>query len=296
MKRTMYARKTMYFWIASLFGSLASTPSQASDPHIGFYVTNKNPYDILIGCDGPWSRITKATIIPAGATRMHFYDAQINILSPFGEWSCYAARHGRPNKEYCSTIGVIEGVANAEEILFNLDEPPPRPWQVDVTLNVGEAPAKAWCPSAMPFPRVTISTEKSQGPRSARSAAAAAPPHYSVARRRQTPPGLKSHDIWQFEGVANETVAVTLQRDGAKGSQGESARLNVRRGGSLIGSVAGSLPLTLNGKLPQSGDYQIEIISHQEGGKAPFKGFYDLSVAPSSDRTVAIELLSNSSH
>ncbi|QGM45530.1 hypothetical protein [Methylocystis heyeri] len=128
------------------------------------------------------------------------------------------------------------------------------------------------------------------------SAAAAAPLHLNAVRSSQTSPLLKSHDIWQFAGVANETVAVTLERDGAKGSQGDSARLDIRRGGSLIGSVAGSLPLTLSGKLPQTGDYQIEIISHQEGGKAPFKGFYNLSVAPSSDRTVAIELLSNSSH
>jgi hypothetical protein len=113
-------------------------------------------------------------------------------------------------------------------------------------------------------------------------------------------PGSLGADHFRFEGQAGDTVELALERDGARGSTGELARLSLHQeGGSALGQREGAVPLEpgaapleLTATLPAAGAYLIEVadVAPGPGGEA-FRGHYRLRVTSSSGTAVLLEPL-----
>ena len=66
---------------------------------------------------------------------------------------------------------------------------------------------------------------------------------------------------FNFDGQAGEKITVTLERSGASGGTGKTARLVLRDGGGRrLAGDAGALPLKLAATLPAAGSYVVEAV------------------------------------
>jgi hypothetical protein len=85
-------------------------------------------------------------------------------------------------------------------------------------------------------------------------------------------------DVYDFPGLAGETVEVKLDRQGSGGSVGEVATLRVlAQSGGKLGERTGALPLALRLALP--GPIHV-VVLRQAGNGVPFRGYYALEVTP----------------
>jgi hypothetical protein len=106
-------------------------------------------------------------------------------------------------------------------------------------------------------------------------------------------PSALGGDRFRFEGKAGDTIEVVLDRDGARGSDGELARLRLRgERGAALGEREGAVPLKLKATLPAAGSYVIEVaeVADRPGGEA-FRGYYPLGVDSASDAKILLEPL-----
>jgi len=97
-------------------------------------------------------------------------------------------------------------------------------------------------------------------------------------------PGRLDRDRFRFDGKAGEQVTVRIERDGARGSTGNIARLSLRREhGGTLDQRKGELPLELTVTLPRTGSYVSEATEVAHG--AAFRGYYRLNVNSSNSKT-----------
>ena len=74
------------FW---LLGVLALLPPSAMADEIPFYITNTTGIsDANFLCKGPWLRVSPCGRVPETSDPVNFYNAEINLFSPFGLWEC----------------------------------------------------------------------------------------------------------------------------------------------------------------------------------------------------------------
>ncbi len=98
-------------------------------------------------------------------------------------------------------------------------------------------------------------------------------------------PQRSGEGAFRVEGAAGDTVTMTLDRDGSKGSTGEIAQLRVvATDGAILAQQQGALPLVLQATLPSSGTLEIDAVEVPDSAAAsggPFRGYYTLEVSTS---------------
>lgn len=107
--------------------------------------------------------------------------------------------------------------------------------------------------------------------------------------------GKPSHGTFRVEGASGDTITVTLDHDGAKGSQGEVAQLHLSTAtGATLAQKQGALPIVLQASLPSSGAILAEVIAVPQttaGTGSAFRGFYTLEASGSGASEVQLEPL-----
>jgi hypothetical protein len=100
--------------------------------------------------------------------------------------------------------------------------------------------------------------------------------------------GKQYEGAYRFAGAANEMVTVTLNRDLARGSEGEVAQVILRADGASMESRVGPVPITFTAKLPKSGNYEVTV-TYPADTPNPFRGYYQLDVMAPSGEPVTLE-------
>ena len=162
--------------------ALLPTPLPARADEIPFLVTN-NYTDICFHCAGPWLRVSNCPLIPLqeipGQPPVNFYNAEINLFSPFGLWVCAPT----PNCGDCLPPSSLDRGA----LSFCVDAEPDRVDPVDLTIaEDGSTSVKGF------------------GPPPCTSAAAAGFLGDASSPRHD-------RDGFRFDGQAGEKIAVTLE-------------------------------------------------------------------------------------
>ena len=107
--------------------------------------------------------------------------------------------------------------------------------------------------------------------------------------------GAASHggDSFRFEGKAGDTIELVLDHDGAQGSAGKLARLQLHaERGAELGEREGAVPLRLKVTLPAAGGYVIHVAEVADGpGGEAFRGYYQLGVDSASNAKILLEPL-----
>jgi hypothetical protein len=202
------------------------------------------------------------------------YTAEENLFSAYGEWRVSRAID-------CDPFRRIE----IERFCVRERDPVVRLGLVDGTLRI-DPTLRCSTVAAVAAAHLGHEPAPSAAPGAAGAAATAAgprPPARDQAR-------LGGSDHYRFEGQAGDTVELTLERDGGRGSAGELARLSLREeNGGGLDRLEGAVPLELEVTLPASGHYVIEV-ADGSGGEA-FRGHYHLRVTSTSDEAVLLEPL-----
>jgi hypothetical protein len=205
-------------------------------------------------------------MLSPGAVRQNFYSAEVNIFSPFGQWACLAFDP--------DIYGVCEDYEYNPTTVFCVDNRPGIISDgVELVLNSD----------------FTITSVNNEPPPCSDGGVAAAFLGDSNATDQL--------DVDQFRLTrrGGGKVRVTLDRDGARGSKGEMARLVVRAdNGSVVASRRGALPLVLETTLPPAENWLIEVAEVRSGpGGEALRGHYRLGLTSASDRPVQLEPLSS---
>ncbi len=244
-----------------LLGCLGFAPQRASaqQDSFPFFITNSG-VERVFACDGPWFRNSGGTRIAPNTQRHHFYTANETIFSALGEWFC------RTTDDKAPALGVS----------FCLDVP--------ACIGCGQPPR--------------VEVDLKLGPNSFASNLKAPPCFRSMAAGflgYPTANGQHDHDTFRFAGRAGESVTVNLERDGVKGSSGNTAQVILRNEqGDILEQDEGKLPVELQVLLPASGNYEVEAIqstgTEAEPG-TPFRGYYHLFVTDESGQNLALQPL-----
>jgi len=225
-----------------LLCGLILAPAPAMTIEIPFFINNNTSVGQYVLCAGPWFRVSSDCVNRAPArTRVNFYSAELNFLSPLGEWRCW-----RKAVEACGVP------IRRPDVEFCLDVEPDRvvpvelTWEGRLVVNFGPPPCT----------RTAV-----------------------VAFLGDPSTGRSDRDVFRFDGEAGETIIMTLDRDGASGSTGEIAELILREErGDRLDTIEGSLPLELTITLPEAGTYAVEASGVGKSGGDPFRGHYRLTV------------------
>jgi hypothetical protein len=266
-----------------LLGCLTSAPDRAQAlTHIYFYVTTiASGDDQCIFIDGPWFRTSGPVRLTDNTNRQLVYTAEVNLFSPLGEWTISRAIDCDPSRRdqklaFCvarlpdddlNLLAVDHGV-------LRYDDPDLRP-----------------CGAASMGTEIVAAAHLGHDESAAR-AAAASPAAAGAGTPTQGKARLGS-DHFRFEGRAGDTIELALERDGARGSTGELARLSLGgERGDALGKREGALPLELKATLPATGHYRIEVaeVAGGSGGEA-FRGHYRLRVSSASGAPILLEPL-----
>ena len=225
-----------------LLGGLILVPTQAMADEIPFFATNNTDAGMCIACNGPWARSSLANSIPPG--RWEFYDAEINLFSPYGLWNCF---FGGPEPDSCNIFGGPH-----------------------ISLCVSADDPERVTPVELTFDGSTLQANFPPPPCGFGEAGAFLGDPAS--------PGRRDHDVFKFDGVAGDTITVRLGRDGARGSTGEIAKVSLGKvGGGTLDAREGALPLELTVTLPSTGKYALEAREVRDSA-AGFRGHYRLAV------------------
>jgi hypothetical protein len=258
-----------FAWMAFLAGtSLLSMPTYADE--IRFFAINHFPKPIYFRCVGPFFRNSGTILIPAfsegSPPPVHFYSAQINAFSPFGLWNCSVGLG--PGFPSSFSTGCIEAKSPPYEFYVTARNTPPTP---TIVLHVGQ-----------------------------NSCSRAATVLAAAYLGNPTTPGQTSQNAFLVSGGAGDTVTVTLDRDGSKGSTGEVAQLRLMTvGGATLAQQQGALPLVLQATLPSSSTVLAEAVAVPDsaaGSDGAFRGYYTLTVTDNSDNEVQLEPLPSTQH
>ncbi len=108
-------------------------------------------------------------------------------------------------------------------------------------------------------------------------------------------PQRSGEGAFRVEGAAGDTVTMTLDRDGSKGSTGEVAQLRLTtEGGTVLAQQQGAVPLQLTATLPSSGRFltqAVEVPNSAAGSGGAFRGYYTLAATDNSGNEVQLEPL-----
>jgi hypothetical protein len=264
--------------VVSMLVAASLAPRMVAGAEIPFFLHMANATDcVCIECDGPWLRSGAGGPYAAHTPDpINFYSAEINIFSPFGEWTCGLVA---PN-------GGCQGDCPGEILLA------PRSSAI-IPQDFPEQVLHICVPD---FPgidsvdiRVTGTTATSDLP---------GPPCSSAVTARaflgDSPEASRDRDAFRFAGEAGATVNVTLEPDRRSGHHGALARMAVlgEGDGHVLGKVSGAVPLALTAQLPRAGTYRI-VVQESKDSKAghAFRGTYVVGVNPSSSAPTMLEPL-----
>ena len=248
---------------------------------IPFYATNEEIDAVCIEVDGPWFRTSGQVLISPQVTNVNFYYAEINLFSPYGEWKF--------NLFFPDSRGLCEkglGDYSGSYVRCTVSES-------DQWLSLSYGSAGFQVAGASCRPTSAIAAAATADPVTA--VAAAFLGHDEPAAQTGGPARGKAprgSDHFRFAGRAGDAVELVLDRDGARGSVGEIARLSLRGKAGVLGKRQGAVPLRLKATLPAAGHYEIEVAEAESGvGREPFRGHYHLRVTSGSGTAILLEPL-----
>ena len=272
---------------------LAPNQARGSCAAIQFIAHNDSPRVVCVAADGPWGRTSDAfSVQPHSVTPgTLFFEANDTLFSPFGLWTIDAFP---PDERGICAKGVRS--ASAQDCMVRDNG------QVHLYINwtgngdplfagVVNDPNSSDCSPHL----AAGATAAAATPGAATAVAAAFLGHDELAPGANQPAQRvvgRGSDHFQFAGRAGDTVELTLDRDGARGSTGEVARLSLAGGGGVLGKRQGALPLELKATLPTAGRYRVEVAEVDGGsGGEPFRGHYRLRVSSATSRAILLEPL-----
>lgn len=235
---------------AVAFGFLSIFSLEALPDEIKFNVNVSSEFrgqNSSLVCLGPFGRSGSTKFIPGDSK--NFYNAEINIFSPFGDWTCCLRR----------TVFPLNCTGFDTNVKFCIGPTAP-PSPLSATLNVdqnGELVASFF---GSPFcPGTTGLASLGDD---------------SKFRR-------PDRDTFSIEATEGDELVVTLEADGSTGHTGTDATLTFRDaipGLSLEESTSGPLPLELRPVAPATGKYEIVIDHRGFSEDTRYRGGYIISV------------------
>jgi hypothetical protein len=263
--------------VVSMLVAASLAPRTVAGAEIPFFIRLVNATEcVCVECQGPWLRSGAGGPYAAHTPALiHFYSAEINIFSPFGEWLCSVTAPDNGCQGGCSHILAPRSSAAI---------PQDQPEQVvhfcvasgieDVLIEVAgtTATAESGCCNLPPPPCASAVTTR--------------------AFLGDSPEASRDRDTFQFAGDAGETVNVTLGPDNHSGHHGALARMAVVGEGGVMGKVSGPVPLALTARLPRAGTYRV-VVQESKDSKAgqAFRGTYVVEMTPSSAAPTMLEPL-----
>ncbi len=267
----------------SLLGGLGLAPKPAQAlSEIQFYVTPRDSFKACILIAGPWFRrsdwVNLGNVVSGDDKPVLVYSAEINDFSPLGFWRISTrpqCNNGEPaqHEDFC--------VWTTAPVRFTV---------VAHVIQTGEGfprcGYRAGSDGYQALGAAYLGDE--EGP--TQLAAPAAQAATAATAPRPSPLGS---DRFRFEGRVGDTIELVLDHDGARGSDGELARLSLRQvNGAALGQREGAVPLELTAKLPAAGRYVIEVAKVAGGpGREPFRGHYHLRFDSASNAEILLEPL-----
>ena len=245
--------------------SILIAPSVAS-ADIYFFVTNNSSKNVCVYCAGPWFRLGISYVIPSFSNfNPSFYTAESNLFTPIGPWGCGVKETtGAPFADECDGAGQT-GLPPEKT---NFCVPDVAGVKVNLTVN----------------PDGSIISDK--------------PPQAANGCNDSTvwsflgessPAGKQYKGAYRFAGGANEVVTVTLDRDGARGSEGEVAQVILSADGASMERRVGTMPITFTAKLPKRGNYEVTVAYPPADTPNQFRGYYQLDVKAPNGEPVTLE-------
>jgi hypothetical protein len=229
--------------VAVAAGALPTT-AQAGREY-SFWITSAGGPDLALLCAGPWFRTSDCVQIgPDAVDRKQFYDAEDDLFSAVGPWSCIAFPRGR-----CLKGSALSSVKFCG---------PGQPGHADVV--------------ELEFDGLSLRSNQAESCASAAVTGVLG----QTGEADDTP--ARDVDTYGFAGRPGEQVEISLGRDGSGGSAGAVATLRLRaRDGGAIGERTGRVPLSLDATLP--GPIEISVLRRPGDGDA-LRGSYTLEVTP----------------
>jgi hypothetical protein len=201
---------------------------RAASADINFWAKNNSSKHICVYCDGPWLILGFSTVLANNYIQL-FYTAETNIFSPFGPWGCGVKETTQAPFSDCDWVGTLP----AQKTAFCVSDVP------GVTVNLTVNPDGSLTSDKPPQPCNDSAVFSFLG---------------------DSPAGQQYEGIYRFAGKANEMVTVTLDRDGARGSEGEIAQLTLRHDqGASLQTRVGAVPITFSATLPKNGNYEVTV-------------------------------------
>jgi hypothetical protein len=242
-------------WLLLL--SILIVPSAAL-ADINFWVTSKSSKNVCVYCAGPWFRLGFSSVLAFNFTQL-FYTAETNIFSPFGPWGCGVKETTQTPLSDCDWLGTLP----PQKTAFCVSDVP----GVTVNLTVN--------------PDGSLTSDKPSQPCNDSAV---------FSFLGDSPAGQQYEGIYRFAGKANEMVTVTLDRDGARGSEGEIAQLTLRHDqGASVQTRVGAVPITFSATLPKNGNYEVTVAYPSADTPQPFRGYYQLDVTAPNGEPVSLE-------
>jgi hypothetical protein len=254
-------------WVPAAALAIGIGSHEAGAESIPFSLHNENPTEArCVSCSGPWARTTNWNLVDANTNR-EFYEAEANLFSPFGEWSCQIAalNEGGCNFEFIDPVPVIAGR------VFCLPNPPTTP-SVQLTLTPDPPRLHA------NYPNGDCDS----------SAATSFLGDNAAARASRSGRGGKlsvDEDSFGLAADAGDELQIRFAGHEHDGYQDGTATLVLlAEDGAVVDQVEGAPPLDLVVVVPQGGDYLIVVQQAGAGDDAaagPFRGTYRLSLVSS---------------
>ena len=233
--------------IALVLGIALIIPSSAfAHKEIPFFASLEPDDPRLLVCDGPWGRTGNVTL--ANAVNVNFYDAEVNILSPYGKWSCTMCIPSTSASFSCES----PILAKTDFHLKKEDT------EVNLTLIVTDTEE-----------RIEVDLEDGD---TITATAALGDDNKRPRRDRDT----FSFNFGPTPG--DGVVKVTLEENPESGHAGEEATLILRSGNSNIEVNSGKLPLEITQELPGNSEYKLIVEQHGIPEELRFRGKYFLTV------------------
>lgn len=243
--------------VAVLASGMAAPAAVAES--IPFHLDNETGDAVCVSCSGPWSRASDWNLFDAHTNR-EFYEAEVNLFSPFGAWACdiAALNEGGCNFEFIDPVPVIAGR------VFCLPDPPTTP-SVQLTLTPDPLRLHA------NYPNDHCDT----------SAATAFLGDHAAVRASRSRRG-KLHldgDSFGITAEAGDELQIRFAGHGQHGYQDGAASLSLLDAdGAVVEQVEGAPPLEIAIGAPQGGEYRIVVQQADDASTRRFRGTYRLGV------------------
>lgn len=233
------------FLVPVLCVTLIFPYSASAHKRIPFYITYHDGDELLqLQCGGPWLRDSGLIEVPPDTDHKKFYSADVNSLSPYGEWHCNICSPDEAGPTSCS--GPI--IAKTHFHLNKDDD------EVNLTMT-----------------KDSISADLSESDTVSATA--------SLGDDNKRP--RRDRDTFTFHFGPNPgdgAVRVTLEENPEAGHIGEEATLILRRGNSDIELNSGILPLEITAELDTDKEYELVVEQHGIPEDLRFRGNYFLSI------------------